>query len=81
VSVRQLNTSGQSAPGSTLFAVAVQERILRFAGDTTNSKAVLLDDRPKAWWYRYLAVPEYTARMAEPQRLGTFDPHTVLARF
>lgn len=59
---------GGHTPGSTLFAAALPDRILLFAGDTTNSKADLLDDRPKAWWYSYLAVPEYTARTAELRR-------------
>lgn len=61
-------TLGGHTPGSTLFAAALPDRILLFAGDTTNSKADLLDDRPKAWWYSYLAVPEDTARTAELRR-------------
>ncbi len=56
---------GGHTPGSTLFAVADGERLLLFSGDTTNTKAELLQDRGKGFLYSYLIVPENTARTAE----------------
>jgi len=55
---------GGHTPGSTLFAVADGERLLLFSGDITNSKADLIEDRPKPFIYSYLLVPENTHRTA-----------------
>lgn len=56
---------GGHTPGSTLFAVAVEERILLFSGDITNSKTDLVEDTGKGFAYSYLVVPENTDRTAE----------------
>jgi glyoxylase-like metal-dependent hydrolase (beta-lactamase superfamily II) len=55
---------GGHTPGSTLFVVADNGRLLLFSGDITNSKAALLNDQPKEWLYSYLLVPENTGRNA-----------------
>lgn len=59
---------GGHTPGSTLFAVAVDGRLWLFSGDTTNSKAAILEDTGKGFAYSYLMVPENTARTAELRR-------------
>ncbi len=56
---------GGHTPGSTLFAVALGERILLFPGDITNSKQDLVDDAGKGFFYSYLVVPEDTDRTRE----------------
>jgi glyoxylase-like metal-dependent hydrolase (beta-lactamase superfamily II) len=53
---------GGHTPGSTLFAVAGDDRLWLFSGDTTNMKADLLENRGKGFLYSYLLVPENTAR-------------------
>jgi glyoxylase-like metal-dependent hydrolase (beta-lactamase superfamily II) len=55
---------GGHTPGSTLFAVASQGKLWLFSGDTTNSKADLLDDRGKNFVYSTFLVPENTDRTA-----------------
>ncbi len=55
---------GGHTPGSTLFAIAVGDRIWILSGDITNSKADLLSDTGKGFVYSYLMVPENTARTA-----------------
>lgn len=59
---------GGHTPGSTLFALAVGGKLWLFSGDTTNSKADLLEDRGKGFLYSYLIVPENTARTGELRR-------------
>ena len=59
---------GGHTPGSTLFAVAVDGRLWLFSGDTTNTKASLLDDVGKGFFYSWVLVPENTARTAELRR-------------
>jgi glyoxylase-like metal-dependent hydrolase (beta-lactamase superfamily II) len=53
---------GGHTPGSTLFAVASENRLWLFSGDTTNSKADLLDNKGKGFLYSTILVPENTAR-------------------
>lgn len=53
---------GGHTPGSTLFAVALDGNLWLFSGDTTNTKAALLDDVDKPFLYSYVLVPENTAR-------------------
>ncbi len=53
---------GGHTPGSTLFAVATEDRLWLLSGDTTNSKADLLSNTGKGFVYSYLLVPENTAR-------------------
>ncbi len=53
---------GGHTPGSTLFAVAVEDQLLLFSGDITNSKRDLLNDAGKGMFYSYLVVPEDTGR-------------------
>ena len=56
---------GGHTPGSTLFVVADDERLLLFPGDTTNNKGDILHDRGKGFMYSYLIVPENTARTSQ----------------
>lgn len=56
---------GGHTPGSTLFAIAGPDRIWLIAGDTTNIKSHIPEDRPKALTYSYLMVPENTARTSQ----------------
>jgi glyoxylase-like metal-dependent hydrolase (beta-lactamase superfamily II) len=56
---------GGHTPDSTLFALAVQGRLWLFSGDTTNTKASLLNDVGKGFLYSYVLVPENTARTHE----------------
>ena len=53
---------GGHTPGSTLFAVAVGDRLWLISGDISNSKADLLSDTGKGFFYSYLVVPEHTGR-------------------
>jgi glyoxylase-like metal-dependent hydrolase (beta-lactamase superfamily II) len=56
---------GGHTPGSTLFAIAWQDRLLLLSGDITNSRADLLENRGKGFIYSYLLVPENTERTGE----------------
>ncbi len=56
---------GGHTPGSTLFAVAIQDKLWLLSGDTTNSKSKLLNNQGKGWVYSYLMVPEHVDRTAE----------------
>lgn len=53
---------GGHTPGSTLFVIAVGGRIWLLSGDITNSKADLLSDTGKGFFYSYVLVPEHSAR-------------------
>ncbi|MEH6636541.1 MAG: MBL fold metallo-hydrolase [Halioglobus sp.] len=65
---------GGHTPGSTLFVVAYDERLLLFSGDITNTKADIVADRDKGFLYSYLLVPENTARTAKLRKwLRTLD--------
>jgi glyoxylase-like metal-dependent hydrolase (beta-lactamase superfamily II) len=59
---------GGHTPGSTLFAVASQGRVWLFSGDTSNSRAELLDNTGKGWFYSTLLVPENTRRLEALRR-------------
>lgn len=59
---------GGHTPGSTLFAVPVAGHLWLFSGDITNTKAALVVDMGKPFYYSHLAVPENTARTAELRR-------------
>ena len=56
---------GGHTPGSTLWAVALGEKVLLFSGDTSNDKASIDHNIPKEKLYSYLIVPENTKRTAE----------------
>ncbi|MFT5441007.1 MAG: glyoxylase-like metal-dependent hydrolase (beta-lactamase superfamily II) [Myxococcota bacterium] len=56
---------GGHTPGSTLFAVPVKGHLWLFAGDTTNSKINLIEDRGKGLLYSNFIVPEDTTRTAQ----------------
>jgi len=56
---------GGHTPGSTLFAIAVGDRLWLISGDTTNTKAELLSNSGKGFLYSYLLVPENTERTEE----------------
>jgi len=53
---------GGHTPGSTLFAVAIDDHLWLLSGDISNSKADLQSDTGKGFLYSYLLVPENTAR-------------------
>lgn len=53
---------GGHTPGSTLFVVAVGDRLWLLSGDISNTKADLLSDTGKGFLYSYLIVPEHTGR-------------------
>ena len=65
---------GGHTPGSTLWAVAYDERVLLFSGDITNDKHSIDHDIPKPALYSYVLVPEHTERTAELRKwLKTAD--------
>ncbi len=53
---------GGHTPGSTLFAIATDDKLWLLSGDTTNTKADLLSNTGKGFLYSYLLVPENTDR-------------------
>ena len=55
-------------PGSTVYAAAVGDRILVFAGDITNEFANLVNDVPKPWAYSAFVVPENRAHLGDLRR-------------
>lgn len=55
---------GGHTPGSTLWAVALGNKVLLFSGDTTNDKLSIDHDIPKQLVYSYFLVPENTNRTA-----------------
>lgn len=56
---------GGHTPGSTLWAVALNDKVLLFSGDITNDKASIDHNKPKEALYSYLLVPENVNRTAE----------------
>ena len=65
---------GGHTPGSTLWVVALGDKVFLFSGDITNDKASLSQDTPKSAIYSYLLVPENTKRTAELRKwLHTLD--------
>ena len=56
---------GGHTPGSTLWAVALADKVLLFSGDITNDKASIDHDKPKPALYSYVLVPENVDRTAE----------------
>lgn len=73
---------GGHTPGSTLFAIATDDRLWLVSGDTTNTKAELLSNTGKGFLYSYLLVPENTERTEELRlwfaRLDANDDMTVV---
>jgi glyoxylase-like metal-dependent hydrolase (beta-lactamase superfamily II) len=59
---------GGHTPGSTLWAVAIADKVLLFSGDITNDKASIDHNTAKQALYSYLLVPENTKRTAELRR-------------
>jgi glyoxylase-like metal-dependent hydrolase (beta-lactamase superfamily II) len=59
---------GGHTPGSTLFAIAEGDRLWLISGDTTNTKAEILNNAGKGFLYSYLLVPENTVRTEELRR-------------
>jgi glyoxylase-like metal-dependent hydrolase (beta-lactamase superfamily II) len=55
---------GGHTPDSTLFAIALGDRLYLLSGDITNSKAEIDGDLPKPLLYSYLIVPEHVPRMS-----------------
>ncbi|WP_439100797.1 MBL fold metallo-hydrolase [Congregibacter sp.] len=53
---------GGHTPGSTLFAVTVDDILWLMSGDIANVKSKLLSNSGKGWLYSTLFVPENTAR-------------------
>jgi glyoxylase-like metal-dependent hydrolase (beta-lactamase superfamily II) len=56
---------GGHTPGSTLWAVALGEKVLLFSGDITNDKSSIEHNKAKSLIYSYLFVPENTKRTTE----------------
>jgi glyoxylase-like metal-dependent hydrolase (beta-lactamase superfamily II) len=56
---------GGHTPGSTLWAVALGDKVLLFSGDTTNDKDSIEHNKAKPMFYSYLIVPENIKRTAE----------------
>jgi glyoxylase-like metal-dependent hydrolase (beta-lactamase superfamily II) len=56
---------GGHTPGSTLWAVALKDKIFLFSGDITNDKTSLDHNTPKSPLYSYMLVPENTKRTSE----------------
>jgi glyoxylase-like metal-dependent hydrolase (beta-lactamase superfamily II) len=56
---------GGHTPGSTLWAVALGDKVLLFSGDTTNDKDSIEHNKAKPLFYSYLIVPENVDRTAE----------------
>ena len=73
---------GGHTPGSTLWAVALGDRVFLFSGDITNDKTSIDHDTPKQALYSYLLVPENTKRTAELRQwlreLDQSDPFSVI---
>ena len=53
---------GGHTPGSTLFTIAVGDRLWLLSGDISNTKADLQSNTGKGFLYSYLIVPEHTGR-------------------
>jgi len=76
---------GGHTPGSTIFAIAMPDRVWLFAGDTTNRKANIDNNSGKGFIYSYLFVPENTNRtqalriwlkeLAEDSRISVVVSH------
>ena len=65
---------GDHTPGSTLWVVALDDKVFLFCGDITNDKASLNHNTPKSALYSYLLVPENTKRTTELRKwLNTLD--------
>ena len=56
---------GGHTPGSTLWTVALGDKVLLLSGDITNDKTSIDHNIPKQALYSYLFVPENTKRTAE----------------
>ncbi|MFT5677080.1 MAG: glyoxylase-like metal-dependent hydrolase (beta-lactamase superfamily II) [Paraglaciecola sp.] len=56
---------GGHTPGSTLWVVALGDKVFLFSGDITNDKASLNHNIPKDALYSYMLVPENTKRTSE----------------
>jgi glyoxylase-like metal-dependent hydrolase (beta-lactamase superfamily II) len=73
---------GGHTPGSTLWAVALGDKVLLFSGDITNDKTSIDHDTPKPALYSYLFVPEDTKRTAELRQwlreLDQSEPFSVI---
>lgn len=59
---------GGHTPGSTLWAVALADKVLLFSGDITNDKASIDHNKSKEILYSYLLVPENVNRTAEVRK-------------
>lgn len=56
---------GGHTPGSTLFAIAVQDHLWLVSGDISNNKMDLIRNIGKGLLYSYILVPENTERSQE----------------
>ena len=59
---------GGHTPGSTLWAVMLNDKLLLFSGDITNDKMSIDHDIPKQAVYSYLLVPENVERTQSIRR-------------
>ena len=73
---------GGHTPGSTLWAVALGNKVLLFSGDITNDKTSIDHNTPKQVLYSYLLVPENTKRTSELRQwlreLDQSEPFSVI---
>ncbi len=60
--------AGGHTPGSTVLVAVLPDRTWVFAGDIQNQKADLLANRPKAWAYSTLIIPEWPDRLERLRR-------------
>ncbi|WP_299192503.1 MBL fold metallo-hydrolase [uncultured Erythrobacter sp.] len=56
---------GGHTPGSTMFAVPVGDTLWLLSGDIANTRENLVENHPKGFFYSYLMVPEYEARLEQ----------------
>jgi len=61
--------AGGHTPGSTIFFVAVGNKLWVLSGDVSNNKQMLLNNQGKGFLYSYLLVPENTRQL---ERLRTW---------
>ena len=71
---------GGHTPGSTLWVVALGDKVFLFSGDITNDMASINHDTSKSKLYSYFLVPENTKRTTELRKwLKTLDQNNQIS--